>query len=41
MKAVGFGFKKNKVDSDSSGFGFETPGFGSGFGFEMPEFAHH
>ena len=37
----GFGFKKIEVDSDSSGFGFEVPGFGSGFGFEMPGFAHH
>ncbi len=34
----GFGFKKIEVESDSSGFGFEVPGFGSGFGFEMPRF---
>ena len=28
-------------DSDSAGFGFEVPGFGSGFRFEVPGFAHH
>ncbi len=33
------GFKKKGVDSDSAGFRFEVPGFGSGF--EMAGFAHH
>ena len=44
FEAVGFGFKKKGVDSDSAGFGFEVPGFGSGFemsGFEMSRFAPH
>ncbi len=41
FEAVGFGFKKKWVDSDSAGFGFKVAGFGSGFGFEMPGFAHH
>ena len=36
-----FGFTKKGLDSDSAGFGFEVPGFGSVFGFGMPGFAHH
>ena len=34
-------FKKKGEDSDSAGFTFKLPRFGSGFGFEMPGFAHH